>query len=817
MSSLDTRSLLLRFLSATTAAQYRDVLSTLGDNEECGLDESFGPYKLKWRPFGDRQSNISTINLATKPGRSLAERITNAIDALFEERAGTSNNPTSATEAAQKWFGRPEVIGDANLTEWYRGKGIDRRIHVALLPSGVAETPTIDVVDSGVGIKVEDFPTTILSLQQGNKISKFYQIGAWGQGGSATLGFCSYALIVSRHKENQKRVGYTIIRILNLNDSFKEDCFAYLTLANDTGLGEVLSCDYNEDIRLYENTTITHPPLLKQGTLVRHIGFRLEDLNKSFQAAPGNMWHFLNVAMFDSLVPFRLLDLRDDDNEKHRDEVIGGTRNRLISLSKRSDIDGDIEAKAATQLRYYRKPEYIVPAGATHPCVSVEYWVILSHRKVKDSIELRSSSSELYLQPNHPIVGTLNGQNQGERTGQLIRDSGLPLLSRHMAIHIDATNADRKTKRELFATTREGFKEGPVLTSILEYLKKILQDDETLAQIEREITAKIAKKDAGTTEDEVKRQIVSLLKEAGFEVQKEGQADGEGQGDKKLVVEKREGRFKEQSPLPTLPYPEVTKFEIVSPKDCLEVRVGDARTLLVETNASSEYDRRGAIGIRFEPSNLEVATYTPLSGGRLRWRVRPTQTASANDEGQIIATITRPNGSQISATLPYKVLPQLEKEAKKSPGFVPPFDIQPIHPEEQPELWATLWPESIWPEVSGEGRKDVEKVAYKPLQVRGETIVYYSTVFQPYKDMLEKLKLVPSKLAHFETNYKVWIGYHAIMQENSKTAADLGLEENVKEIVMENERRVVARVQVKQALRLAETIEKYEKRAALVE
>jgi hypothetical protein len=70
----------------------------------------------------------------------------------------------------------------------------------------------------------------------------------------------------------------------------------------------------------------------------------------------------------------------------------------------------------------------------------------------------------------------------------------------------------------LFSSDPEGFKDGPVLTSLTQLLEKMLSEDETLKEIERELTEKLAKRESQTTSEAVKRQIVKLLQEAGLKV-----------------------------------------------------------------------------------------------------------------------------------------------------------------------------------------------------------------------------------------------------------------------------------------------------------
>ena len=81
-----------------------------------------------------------------------------------------------------------------------------------------------------------------------------------------------------------------------------------------------------------------------------------------------------------------------------------------------SSIDDD---EKNIQIRHYRPMEYIVPSGSTEPCIGIEYWVVWAFRKKGDEYELRGHSNELFVQQGHPIIGTMNGQNQGETTAQL--------------------------------------------------------------------------------------------------------------------------------------------------------------------------------------------------------------------------------------------------------------------------------------------------------------------------------------------------------------------------------------------------------------
>jgi hypothetical protein len=798
--------LLTRFLYESSSPAIKEILEEVGDSSDIGLDTPFGQLNLFWHPYGGNSSNWSTIGLATKAGRSLTERITNAIDAVLEERAAASpSKPTSPQRAASEWFGRPITGADSGLYNWEYSDGqYDKKVAVVLLRSENENAPTIDVLDYGIGLSAEQFPKTILSLQSGNKLDKKYLLGAFGQGGSSTLAFSEYALIFSRSKQHPSKLAFTLVRVLSLGDDYKEDCFAYLAIKDDEGNVVVPSIEFNsDDLSIYRNL----PSRIKlskfsHGTLVRHYSYKLQETG-TLSPQPGNLYHFLHFSMFDTLLPFRVIDLRENGKEKV--EVVKGSRNRLMTYAEKSNNEED-ENTGRTQLKHYRPMEYVAPIGF-EPCVGIEYWVVFNHeKKPSGEYRLRKDTSALYVQKKFPIVATMNGQTQGEMPAHLLREMGLSLISRYIVIHIDATKVPTKIRRDLFATTREGFKEGPVLSSIMQVLEKMLREDDKLFILEKELTEKLTSKEAETANEEVRKQITKLLLDAGFTARAEGQALSEGKGEMLRIPREKTKAPRVVEPLPTLPFPQVTRFEIVTPKPIMKIHINDSEIILVETDADAEFDKRSLIGIRFDPSLLEIASKSPLRGGRIRWRLRAVEGAQPGATGKIHITITRLDGTQIIDGIDYELLPEVEKRTKHNKGSVPPFDVKPVSPDE--EAWSLL----VWSDLEDTDEKN-KSVAYKPItQNDGAIIVYYSTVFPPFNYQVEKLKLQSEALLNlFETNYKVWIGYHAILQQNENQNSSSGLDEDVQDKLFEEERARVAQIQVKQAMKSAELMHRLSK------
>lgn len=801
MSIDNPQQLLESLLSVTRPRDVQNILEEIGDHPEISVKENFGNQNFQWQFYGDRESNISTINLGSKPGRSLTERITNSIDAVLEKKKARypSIEPPSPMAAVSSWFGRPASTDDNGLFNWkdYETPKYDRLVRVVLTQGDINTEPTIDVIDNGIGIMPKDFRSTILSLQQGNKIKKKYLAGTYGQGGSATLAFCQYALVVSRHIDLENIVGFTLIKLIRLGDNYKEDAYVYLSVINEEGNSTVPYFEFQEPIGLFSSFSKKNDQLTT-GTLIRHYGYQLDRLEKTLAPSPGNLYHLFHRMMFDPFLPFRIIDLR---KEPIKDELVTGSRNRLMKLTLRaSSAEEASEIERRTTLRHHWPREMVSAKSDEGPTVGIEYWVVISKKKSGEKISVRPNSNEVYIEKGYPIIGTMNGQNQGELTYRILKDLNLSLVSRHIVIHIDVTLASSDVRRNLFSSTREGFREGEILNELVRVLKNILKEDETLYEIERELLDELLKKGSSETQNEVKEAITGLLKDVGFRVERLEESVPPPENNPQIPISSKPVRKLQQklSPLRTLPYPSVTKFEIVYPKNKFSVHKQDNHVLRIETDADSKYNKDDRIAIRIEPAELEVASKGLLSGGRIYWRLRPKENAKPNNTGKIIATITRIDGSQIVSELPFEVLPQVVEPSRKDSSVVPEFTVEPVDIDSDRETFDTIWDDL-------QEQEDPLNVAYKIIDTGRILTIYYSVKFRRYREQLEKLKKQPDLAKLFKKNYEIWIGYHAIMQHQQRRVIEQqNLTDEQLDKIQEHERAVVATMQIKQALQTAE-------------
>ena len=133
------------------------------------------PNKNYYSFVGDNENNSSNIEVSTDPGRSLMERVTNAIDSslelMFYKREG-KDHPFSPHDAAQSWLGIIKEEGIKSLSYKERMEYGDKFCKIGLLPGDGPAKRILDVIDQGIGITQNKFKDTILSISWSNKIGK---------------------------------------------------------------------------------------------------------------------------------------------------------------------------------------------------------------------------------------------------------------------------------------------------------------------------------------------------------------------------------------------------------------------------------------------------------------------------------------------------------------------------------------------------------------------------------------------------------------------------------------------------------------------
>lgn len=464
-------------LVANTAKEVTDLLENLIDN-----------YNVQWIPVGGYKDNIATINIGTDPAAGLAERMTNAIDAVMElewQKQGKPNHFTSPRIAAENWFNLKE--GKLRNIENAVDKKIQelaKKIKITLRDSERDNYPTVEIRDQGVGIKGDDFSKTILSLHGQNKISKLFLMGAYGQGGSTALSYNNYTIIISKpalgDKKDTDEVSWTIVRINPGNiDSDKLEWFEYCV---DQKNGQPFNLKISDKV-------------FNHGTLIRHIGMDLGKYTAKITGPTSSLWYLAHHYLFDPIIPITI------SGERKKDLNQGKIENRSIFGNNRRLTRGGGDEKNLTQ--YQNEVNLTFKDGK----VTIYYWVLTLEGSDKPMDRIKN-----YCLSSQPIVITFNGQKQGSLSSSIIKtDLKLPFIEKYLVVQIECDGLDNESKRHLFSSTRESLRD----TSILEELKKLtidtLREDDQLKVLDKERKDRYLKKDVTESLDKLRKRLANRI------------------------------------------------------------------------------------------------------------------------------------------------------------------------------------------------------------------------------------------------------------------------------------------------------------------
>jgi hypothetical protein len=189
---------------------------------------------------------------------------------------------------------------------------------------------------------------TILSLGASNKIQKHYLAGTYGQGGSSTLNFCKYSLIVSR-SFGTDFIGFTIARYQDLPpDLFKVGNYVYMHIDNQ--IPRVLASSSD----------------LPHGTIVIHYGY---DLSKyAGPVGPRSLYGAMNRVLFDPTMPVWF-----ENPVRGYNRVIKGSRSALNGAVDQEDGDRGPDLS-------HNMAMFSVSLG-DFGRIGMEYWVLAAPEK----------------------------------------------------------------------------------------------------------------------------------------------------------------------------------------------------------------------------------------------------------------------------------------------------------------------------------------------------------------------------------------------------------------------------------------------------
>ncbi len=730
---------------------------------------------FRWEAVGGIENNSGTIDIGADPAECLAERITNAIDAVVErewrDHHFHETQPSTPREAAERWFNIPK--GQLSSLIEKERRRLAESIRVTLHESDVKDSPTISILDSGVGQHPSDFKSTLLSLHQKNKIDLHFLMGAYGQGGAAVYPWCEYAVIVSRRvpsllsKGQKDCIGWTVVRYNPLDANHKNGRYEYMVAPN----GEIPWLDATA----YKDSDLP-------GTRVTLVQYSLPKYSTIFTALRWSMWSLANQVLYDPPLPFLIGDERIRQYPKLRDKsptqrtrVITGNTNRL-----RARLKGEITVEPSDQgeenlegdIRYDQ--EHTIPLGQNGQAV-VRFWVF-NFPKTKSE----TPPVDTYADKESSIAVTLNGQRQAKFDRTYFRTPlNLPILKDYMLVQIDCDRLSKQGKKALFSATRDRIRQGPFLDALMKEMNEIISKDPHIKAIVADLQ-EAALKSASTEENlRISRQLEDLISrwEAKSRITQVGHqmmGDEKGRltiqplGRKEEVEEPEDEEQEEVAPPPPSRFwtgkyfP--TELDFVQKSDPLRIPLGKRFTLLLRTNGQDDCltrDKdRGELSFTVDPAGtLLERSRSQLRSGRMAIGLITSEGTSLDDHAVVTATLTFPNRDTLVAKR--NAIFAKTKRGMRKPVLVegaPKYRIVPVIREN--DQWKTdkgdLAPVPTWTD---------ESVAL--VDTSGKTIIIYVNMSnRDYIDAIRNRNITQEMIHRYSDRYKVAIAFHAYLQDH---------------------------------------------------
>ncbi|MDE0149424.1 MAG: hypothetical protein OXM58_13725 [Rhodospirillaceae bacterium] len=727
---MNEREFLNALLHATNTQQVEVALETY---------VAASPLVIGFEPVGRRPNNRGAIEVASDAGRSMIERVTNMLDALLElehEQHRGIPNCRSPREAASAWLGVSEKDGLSALTRKER-QDLAARAIVRLEPGEGSQSRILTTIDKGIGIEPDSLETTILSLNESNKIQKHYLAGTYGQGGSSTFAFCKYTLIVSRRRGSD-RLGFTLVKYEDLPaEEFKTGRYVFLA-THDSPL-EVPAAAGD----------------IEHGTIVRHFGYDLTGYTSVLGSK--SVYGVLGRILFD---PVSAIRFENQVNKWNR--TIKGARNALNGAVD----EGDDDTRGPSLDHHV--PMFSVELG-DYGSIGIEYWVLARLETIKG--KKRTKPAENFVDATKPMVLTHNGQNHGDLTGRIIRDAkhgaDLPFLQTQgrLICHVNCDRLSPNAKRQLFASTREQSREGHMLERIRSELIGALKADDELVRLNEEAREQSLKEKDEDTQKNMRREVAKLLRIAGAALEQTGGTKDSEEGQQKIVQRRPRPR-----PLPIEPKDPPTFLRIVwdDEKD-IPFYAGQRRYVRVETDANSDYhDPDDPSASRFNVAvgdDLSVFGTSPLKGGRMRIGVECRDSVVVGSTGSIRIELYRKGLPALSDECEYRVVdPPMPKEPERRSTF-PDFRVIPVAGPADDE-WENI--------CEDPDDTDVRRHASNFVMNEGTLYVYYCESFPRFTTEVRRFERQHETLAKsFRSRYETWLAVHSLLmyQETQSESA----------------------------------------------
>ncbi|WP_306058565.1 hypothetical protein [Natronococcus wangiae] len=705
-------------------------LKSIDSAEE--VEELLEALDITWnRLGGEDRNNSGIVGVSRSPAKAFFERVSNGEDAVIERVAieeygdietAIEELPDNPRDAVAELFDVPDSdlqnLGDKELT------ALADRVQLQLRDSGREGRPTIDVRDKGLGQHPDNFTDTFLSLNSDNKNSKPILIGRYGQGGSSSITYTPYTLIVSRSYTGGP-IGWTVIKRdkhYETEDGTIVDTYVYAA-APDGSIPRISVPDDHEF----------------EGSLVRMIEYDAANFSNTISTRPdrNNLRGLTGHQMFASVLPIQVEDYRGDSIESHR---VTGNRQLLDDATYVDEVDGN-RTRGTMNVSTDLGP------------LEVRYWIIDPDQSDEDDLNRRKIIKK-FADPSNPLVFTVSGQIHHEEGKDILDDAGLTFVKGRIIVEVNFDKLDEHDRTLIFSTTREGASGGSEYHHVCDRLQHTFETDPTLQRLHDHYEEKAKK--GSETDDDATDELADLMESLDMVGADDGDELDGGDGDD---ADDDDGDDEEDDDEPYVPDPveplhdEPTDLEIVNPDDPIPARQGGTMTVHLEVDAVDAFDNRTDVEYEAIPMDAAATAIkwkyeTCLNNGHRYITFSVDDDASIGDTGQIGIKLTWDNGS-LSDTRDITIAEPIDRSpTKRSRGTVPPeiMGVEDLDNTDAPFDW---------------GEKSV--VEYTPND-DGRDVVWIAMFNTHVQRVLDEVNRSQSTFDRYTRLYKAHIAFYAVQR-----------------------------------------------------
>lgn len=407
-----------------------------------------------WMLLGGKKSNHGIVNAQAPSSQKCSdEKSTNMMDAYNKYLVESAKREAKKTgETYVEPLSLPALVKQHTGMDIERPDTIDKKKFLQfannfqVIASGTKDDINLGHYDRGIGLLPEVFPSTILSLNDGNKQGVPWNIGQYNMGGSGAPRFAKHGLQLiassSRLDNETRRVGFTVVMRFVENGVSVYRYFAPNAEVPEFELAEGEGINLGLDSELFT-----------EGTFVELYSYRLG--KKYLADITANYRKELQQSLFGIPYPIKIVDHRINKSKPRIDVAVPS----YFKFAWNADL-----CDATNSFEIVMKP---------FGSFKVTYYVI---GKDMDRSEFISGNS---------VIITSKGQAQKLYPKTYITNEvGMKYLSGDLMIHIDAT--DIESKDLFFNSDRASLAETDEVDEFQKILVDKLRHTEELVELNKE-------------------------------------------------------------------------------------------------------------------------------------------------------------------------------------------------------------------------------------------------------------------------------------------------------------------------------------------